>query len=187
VADHPGVIEWWPESKCRARRLEERIGRRFVGASAIWNGDCSSLLQGAESTPHLDSNATRRTERAAFERANLEVLPFDVHLRPRQSEDLNHNPEFEGTKTVANKNSYTAVVAGSMKMSPFSAPFFWAPKSEGCCFQCERLHYGREPNRGGGVLRAEPGKQKTRSCRTQEPEAVAQEKQRQKKATYRTQ
>src|SRR5882757_2654847 len=51
-----------------------------------------------------------------------------------------------------------------MKMSPFSAPFFGRPRSEGFCFQSERLLYGREPN---GV-RAEPGKQKTRSCRTQE-------------------
>ncbi len=49
-------------------------------------------------------------------------------------------------------------------MSPFSAPFFGRPRSEGFCFQSERLLYGREPN---GV-RAEPGKQKTRSCRTQE-------------------
>ena len=49
-------------------------------------------------------------------------------------------------------------------MSPFSAPFSGAPKSEGFCFQSERLLYGREPN---GV-RAEPGKQKPRSCRTQE-------------------
>src|SRR5258706_1601004 len=51
-----------------------------------------------------------------------------------------------------------------MKMSPFSAPFFGRPRSEGFCFQSEPLLYGREPN---GV-RAEPGKQKTRSCRTQE-------------------
>src|SRR6267142_451657 len=51
-----------------------------------------------------------------------------------------------------------------MKMSPFSAPFFGRPRSEGFCFQSERLLYGREPN---GV-RAEPGKKKTRSCRTQE-------------------
>src|SRR6266478_551448 len=51
-----------------------------------------------------------------------------------------------------------------MKMSPFSAPFSGAPKSEGFCFQGKRLLYGREPD---GV-RAEPGKQKTRSCRTQE-------------------
>ena len=28
-------------------------------------------------------------------------------------------------------------------MSPFSAPFSGAPKSEGCCFQSERLRYGR--------------------------------------------
>jgi hypothetical protein len=49
-------------------------------------------------------------------------------------------------------------------MSPFSAPFFWGTKSEGFCFQSKRLLYGREPN---GV-RAEPGKQKPRSCRTQE-------------------
>jgi hypothetical protein len=49
-------------------------------------------------------------------------------------------------------------------MSPFSAPFFWGTKSEGFCFQSERLFYGREPD---GV-RAEPGKQKPRSCRTQE-------------------
>src|SRR6266581_5144073 len=51
-----------------------------------------------------------------------------------------------------------------MKMSPFSAPFSGVPGSEGFCFQSERLLYRREPN---GV-RAEPGKQKTRSCRTQE-------------------
>jgi hypothetical protein len=50
-------------------------------------------------------------------------------------------------------------------MSPFSAPFSGAHKSEGCCFQSERLLYGREPN---GVLRAEPGKQRQRSCRTPE-------------------
>ena len=31
-------------------------------------------------------------------------------------------------------------------MSPFSAPFSGAPKSEGFCFQSERLLYGREPN-----------------------------------------
>jgi hypothetical protein len=51
-----------------------------------------------------------RPHRAHGERTPHEI---DVHLRPRQSEDLNHNPEFEGTKNVANKNSYTAVVAGS--------------------------------------------------------------------------
>ncbi len=34
-------------------------------------------------------------------------------------------------------------------MSPFSAPFSGAPKSEGCCFQSERLLYGREPNGRG--------------------------------------
>src|SRR5437868_15388027 len=45
-----------------------------------------------------------------------------------------------------------------------SAPFSGAPKSEGCCFQSEWLLYRREPN---GV-RAEPGEQRTRSCRTQE-------------------
>src|SRR6266480_2038146 len=47
----------------------------------------------------------------------------------------------------------------------FLAPFSWGhPEASGCCFQSERLLFGREPN---GV-RAEPGKQKTRSCRTQE-------------------
>ena len=43
-------------------------------------------------------------------------------------------------------------------MSPFSAPFSGAPKSEGCCFQSERLLYGREPNavveRGTGKAEA---------------------------------
>src|SRR6266566_435095 len=44
-----------------------------------------------------------------------------------------------------------------MKMSPFSAPFSGHPKSEGCCFQSERLLYGREPNgrRSGGTGKAE--------------------------------
>src|SRR5258708_21536062 len=66
-----------------------------------------------------------------------------------------------------------------MKMSPFSAPFSGAPKSEGCCFQNERLLYGREPN----DVRAEPGKQKPRSCRTQElARSSAQENEWQKKA-----
>src|SRR2546422_9408669 len=31
-----------------------------------------------------------------------------------------------------------------MKMSPFSAPFSGAPKSEGCCSQSERLLFGRD-------------------------------------------
>ncbi len=31
-------------------------------------------------------------------------------------------------------------------MSPFSAPFSGAPKSEGFCFQGKRLLYRREPN-----------------------------------------
>jgi hypothetical protein len=46
----------------------------------------------------------------------------------------------------------------------FLAPFSWGTQKRGFCLQSERLLYGREPN---GV-RAEPGKQKTRSCRTQE-------------------
>jgi hypothetical protein len=46
-----------------------------------------------------------------------------------------------------------------MKMSPFSAPFSGAPKSEGCCFQSERLLYGREPNGvEGGTGKAEAAK-----------------------------
>jgi hypothetical protein len=60
-------------------------------------------------------------------------------------------------------------------MSPFSAPFFWGAKSE-------RLLYGGEPNGG----RAEPGKQKPRSCRTQElASSSAQKNERQKKAGLR--
>ena len=44
-------------------------------------------------------------------------------------------------------------------MSPFSAPFSGAPKSEGCCFQSERLLYGREPNAvEGGTGKAEAAK-----------------------------
>src|ERR1700720_4427576 len=51
------------------------------------------------------------------------------------------------------------------EFSPFSCPIFLGhPEASGFCFQSERLLYRREPN---GV-RAEPGKQKTRSCRTQE-------------------
>src|SRR6267378_1841706 len=51
------------------------------------------------------------------------------------------------------------------EFSPFSCPIFLGhPEASGCCFQSERLLYRREPN---GV-RAEPGKQKPRSCRTQE-------------------
>jgi hypothetical protein len=53
-----------------------------------------------------------------------------------------------------------------MKNISFFCPHFsGAPKSESFCFQSEWLLYGREPN--GGV-RAELGKQKPRSCRTQE-------------------
>jgi hypothetical protein len=48
-------------------------------------------------------------------------------------------------------------------MSPFLPHFTEAQKSEGFCFQSERLLYRREPNGG-----AEPGKQETVSCRTQE-------------------
>jgi len=50
-------------------------------------------------------------------------------------------------------------------MSPFSCPIFLGhARSEGFCFQSERLHSGSEPE----SLREEPGKQKLRSCRTQE-------------------
>jgi hypothetical protein len=46
-----------------------------------------------------------------------------------------------------------------MKMSRFSAPFFWGTQSEGCCFQSERLLYGREPNGvEGGTGKAEAAK-----------------------------
>jgi hypothetical protein len=59
----------------------------------------------------------------------------------------------------------------------FLPHFPGAPRSEGFCFQSERLHSGRDPN-----LREEPGKQKTRSCRTQElARSSAQENERQKK------
>jgi len=47
-------------------------------------------------------------------------------------------------------------------MSPF-LPIFLGTQNEGCCFQSERLLYGREPMCKGGT-----GKQKPRSCRTQE-------------------
>jgi hypothetical protein len=51
------------------------------------------------------------------------------------------------------------------EFSPFSCPIFLGhPEASGCCFQSKRLLYRREPN----GARAEPGKQKTRSCRTQE-------------------
>jgi hypothetical protein len=44
-------------------------------------------------------------------------------------------------------------------MSPFSAPFSGASKSGGCCFQSERLLYGREPNVcKGGTGKAEAAK-----------------------------
>src|SRR6202022_4341866 len=65
------------------------------------------------------------------------------------------------------------------EFSPFSCPIFLGhPEASGFCFQSERLLYRREPN---GV-RAEPGKQKTRSCRTQElARSSAQENEWQKK------
>ncbi len=45
-------------------------------------------------------------------------------------------------------------------MSPLSGPFFPGhPKSEGCCFQSERLLYWREPNGvEGGTGKAEAAK-----------------------------
>jgi len=44
-------------------------------------------------------------------------------------------------------------------MSPFSAPFSGASKSEGFCFQSERLLYRREPNGvEGGTGKAEAAK-----------------------------
>jgi hypothetical protein len=57
--------------------------------------------------------------------------------------------------------------------------FAYFSTAGGCCFQSKRLLYRREPN---GV-RAEPGKQKTRSCRTQElARSSARENEWQKKA-----
>src|SRR6266849_5222702 len=70
------------------------------------------------------------------------------------------------------------------EFSPFSCPIFLGhPEASGFCFQSERLLYRREPN---GV-RAEPGKQKTRSCRTQElARSSARENEWQKRLAYRT-
>src|SRR5215472_18117032 len=96
----------------QAQRPEQRIGRWFIRAPTR-NDDRSSLPQGAQSTTHLDTNAARRAKPAAFERANLEVVPVDVHLRPRQRKNLSHYPKFEGAKTVANKSRDAAVVDGS--------------------------------------------------------------------------
>jgi len=59
------------------------------------------------------------------------------------------------------------------EFSPFSCPIFLphflgAPRSEWLLLPKRAAAYGGNPN---GV-REEPGKQKTRSCRTEEPEAV---------------
>ena len=59
------------------------------------------------------------------------------------------------------------------EFSPFSCPIFLGhPEASGCCFQSKRLLYRREPNGVG----AEPGKQKTRSCRKQCPRKRVAEK-----------
>src|SRR5260370_88874 len=72
----------------------------------------------------------------------------------------------------------SALAAEPRPRPPLTVQQLGAPRSEGCCFQSERLLYGREPN---GVW-AEPGKQKTRSCRTQElARSSAQENEWQKK------
>jgi hypothetical protein len=68
----------------------------------------------------------------------------------------------EGMQLEAAAQYYNSRLVNPKKSK--SALTFVAPKSEGFCFQGKRLLYGREPD---GV-RAEPGKQKTRSCRTQE-------------------
>src|SRR6266480_4479296 len=79
-------------------------------------------------------------------------------------------------KTAAGKPQPEAIPLNiaMTEFSPFSCPIFLGhPEASGFCFQSERLLYRREPN---GV-RAEPGKQKTRSCRTQElARSSAQEK-----------
>jgi hypothetical protein len=55
-------------------------------------------------------------------------------------------------------------------MSPFSAPFSGAPRSEGFCFQSEWPLYGREPNGvEGGTGKAEAAKLQDAGIR---PEAV---------------
>jgi hypothetical protein len=68
-----------------------------------------------------------------------------------------------------------------MKMSPFSAPFSGAHKSEGFCFQSERLLYGREPNGvRDGIGKAEAAKLQDAGISLKR----VQENEREKKAAY---
>jgi hypothetical protein len=69
-------------------------------------------------------------------------------------------------------------------MSPFSAPFSGAPKSEGFCFQSERLLYGREPKCCSGQNRESRGREA--AGRRNQPEEVVQEKECRKRPAYRT-
>jgi len=63
-------------------------------------------------------------------------------------------------------------------MSPFSAHFSGAPKSEGFCFQSERLLYGREPN---GEGRNRESRSREAAGRRNWPEAVPRKNVLQKK------
>jgi hypothetical protein len=58
-------------------------------------------------------DAAGRAERAALVRAGLKLVPIDLQLRPRQAENLHHDPEFEDAEAVVKQSSHTATVAGA--------------------------------------------------------------------------
>jgi hypothetical protein len=58
-------------------------------------------------------NAAGRAERAALVRAGLKLVPIDLQLRPRQTENLHHDPELEDAEAVIKQSSHAAMVAGA--------------------------------------------------------------------------
>ena len=58
-------------------------------------------------------NAAGRAERAALVRAGLKLVPIDLQLRPRQAENLHHDPELEDAEAVVQQSSHAAMVRGA--------------------------------------------------------------------------
>src|ERR1039457_1620803 len=96
----------------RSQRFQDGLGRRFFWAPPPRNHDRPGLFQSTEPAAWLHADAAQRADRATLQRADLEVVPIDAKLRPRQSEHLDHDSELEGAEAVVSERGYPPGVPG---------------------------------------------------------------------------
>ncbi len=96
----------------QSKRAYQGLRRRFIGVPPSGDDDGPGVLQRAQTPPRLDANAAAGADRAAFQRANFEVIPWDAEILPAQAKKLDHDSKLEGTEAVISKHRYAPWVPG---------------------------------------------------------------------------